>query len=253
MTSNVKFEEAEMKHRYFSLIELLIVIAIIAILAGMLLPALNKARQNVQTASCSGNLRQLGIMQTNYVDSYNGYFQPLEWKTGGTVESSWPALFADIQGLPIKHRTWFAANTFGPSSVFRCPAQKTWGGKAYGISYGYNYSALGDSNLATVKKKISTLRRPSAQLTHLDCWGTYLTPADRGDGSAYGESGKQGFRHQRRANVLYADGHVATGDELLLWRCDVQKFPWNLNGKEQDYMSVSWKQPWIVQYGYSPY
>ena len=93
----------------FTLIELLIVIAIIAILAGMLLPALNRARESARTTQCLGNLKQQGTVMMLYQDSNNSWVPVKTFKAltdgGGTCDQSWAFLLLEYMGCKTKSTT----------------------------------------------------------------------------------------------------------------------------------------------------
>ncbi len=131
--------------RAFTLIELLVVIAIIAILAGMLLPALSRAKAKGEQTVCLNNLKQIGLFMHLYVDEYRETF-PGHRNTGLTTDNA-------TQSLTNWWGTTILGSTPRQTNLFRCPSIKgkqlengvawEWKFDCHKVGYGFNAFFLG--------------------------------------------------------------------------------------------------------------
>ena len=112
----------------FTLVELLVVIGIIALLIAILLPALNKAREQSRTTTCMSNLRQIGIVHANYVADHRGYVIPCDigdWNTppganGYSTLENWTTILVTMRYLPYPPTV--RGSPPPENNVLKCPS-----------------------------------------------------------------------------------------------------------------------------------
>jgi prepilin-type N-terminal cleavage/methylation domain-containing protein/prepilin-type processing-associated H-X9-DG protein len=214
----------------FTLIELLVVIAIIAVLAGLLLPALSRAKQSGLTAACQNHLRQLQLASLNYSHDHADILVP----------NSYVYIVGDTNGPSLTNTSWapgaviddvttdnLKAGVLYPYTrnvaIYRCPADRTTilnpkSGTLVPRTRSYNLSIwlnceMNEKTKRTIQE--ASLPSPTDVFTFIDTherscvdatFGIYRPDEDSGPIDDWIDLPAD--RHNRGANLAFIDGHV---------------------------------------------
>ncbi len=231
---------ADMK-KAFTLLELLVVIAVIGLLMGVLMPALTAARAQGKEAVCKSNIRQLLLANIGYATENNGSYTPAALDILGENNNRWHGV-RDSHDEPFDPLRGPLAGYLADGSVKECPEKVNfrkadpwkWDFEDGCGGYGYNMTYIGsriwegsyEEERCRVTTKDYEVRSPAktlmfvdAAMAQLDSGRPYYLEYSFAEPPYFVVDGKPAvdwgyaspsihFRHRGRANIGWADGHI---------------------------------------------
>lgn len=215
---NVTFVRATTPAGAFTLLELLVVIAIIATLAGLLLPALAKAKARVQQATCLNNTKQMGLATLLYKDEFDD-----RYPFGANVTAAASNALYNPTSWPSQLMRFLNASTNQPPKTYWCASEQARGSGVFGyrVDYRVNRHIFRDPGFNTPtalrsaqipyphKFQIITQKVPGNGQFSLGASGFDNHRTSWNDPGANPTKGNSGgmVRHNWGMNAATADGH----------------------------------------------
>lgn len=226
LKNKTREDKMEKMVKRFTLVELLIVIAIIAILAGMLLPALNSAREKANMIRCAGQVKQIALGWLMYAQQNNDMSVPNQWGSdSGTIHANQE--FLDLAGIQYDktYSNYWEARFVCSKVPFTTWPRHKYAKTAYGFGKTQR-STIPDPPLEGGRYilafyKMNRIKSPSEKIAMAEVSGMNGTFSDNKTNyllAYYLEHGEDtslsdgyiAYRHLQKANGFFFDGHVAS-------------------------------------------
>lgn len=196
----------------FTLVELLVVMAVVAVLAALVIPAIAGARERSRSVTCSGQMRELGMAVLLYTQDNLGRFPRSSHSAGASREPGWAASIAPYLGAQPAE-----ANAAWVNSEFGCPSNTNKAPDAYSYAMNVFFELkAGDSYVGRPATWRCLPQVPSPARTILLAETAAATGGMAPDhfmchqwsSVAAARNAVAHDRHAGRANYLFVDGHV---------------------------------------------
>jgi prepilin-type N-terminal cleavage/methylation domain-containing protein/prepilin-type processing-associated H-X9-DG protein len=221
-----------MKKKAFTLVELLVVIAVIAVLLAVIVPSLARAKEQGRGISCLSNLRQLYLAAIVYTENHNGSF-PIAYYSR-EIDSAKTSYYWDFTIGPnqevLPGVLWQDEAMI--EKIQQCPSYRGDSGTTSDPYTGYNYNTSyighGQLEMPPEPDRWNQMRRPaycalfgddqyvSGDISSANKFMRSPLASDSDWNFSGRQAGTQGFRHNQRTNVVFCDGAVDTREEWHL-------------------------------------